>query len=115
VDGDTIVVMLDGQQVRVRLAYVDCPEMRQPGGQEAKDFTAAHCNGQAVRLLIRGHDHYGRTVAEVILPTGENLAHLLLTSGHARVDRRFSSDPALLQKGEQGQVMASKSPVMLTP
>jgi endonuclease YncB( thermonuclease family) len=34
-DGDTISVMRDGQAVKVRLANIDCPEMRQAYGEQA--------------------------------------------------------------------------------
>ncbi len=39
-DGDTIKVLKDGQQVKIRLASIDCPEKGQPYGQKAKQFTA---------------------------------------------------------------------------
>ena len=39
-DGDTIKVLKDGKQAKVRLAAIDCPEKKQPYGQKANQFTA---------------------------------------------------------------------------
>lgn len=39
-DGDTIKILKDGKQVKIRLAAIDCPEKGQPYGQKAKQFTA---------------------------------------------------------------------------
>ena len=39
-DGDTIKVLKDGKQVKIRLAAIDCPEKGQPWSLRAKHFTA---------------------------------------------------------------------------
>ncbi|MCF2220650.1 thermonuclease family protein [Chryseobacterium sp. PS-8] len=48
-DGDTIVVLLDGdQQKTLRLAEVDCPENGQPFGKNAKQFTSNEVFGKFI-------------------------------------------------------------------
>ncbi|MBN1689014.1 MAG: thermonuclease family protein, partial [Candidatus Omnitrophica bacterium] len=42
-DGDTISVMRDRQEVKIRLAEIDCPEGHQPFGGKAKQFTSDRC------------------------------------------------------------------------
>ncbi len=38
-DGDTLKVLTsDKQQVKIRLAEIDCPEKKQPWGQKAKQI-----------------------------------------------------------------------------
>ena len=49
-DGDTITVLVDRQQIKVRLAEIDAPEKRQPFGSRAK---------QAMSELV-----FGKTVVE---------------------------------------------------
>ena len=64
-DGDTIKVLRDGKQVKIRLAAIDCPEKGQPYGQAAKKFTANLVAGKVVKVWPTDTDRYGRTVAFV--------------------------------------------------
>jgi endonuclease YncB( thermonuclease family) len=72
-DGDTIRVMHNGTPERIRLWGIDCPEMKQPFGTRAKQFTGDLAFGQVVTVKVRDIDRYKRTVAEIILPDGRNL------------------------------------------
>ncbi len=74
VDGDTIVVDLDGRSERVRLIGIDTPESVDPGrpvecfGKEASAFTASLLpEGTAVRLVrdVEARDRYDRLLAYV--------------------------------------------------
>lgn len=71
-DGDTIRVLHDNRQERVRLYGIDCPELGQAFGTKAKNFTGDLVFGKDVTLRVRDHDRWGRIVAEVILPDGRN-------------------------------------------
>ena len=53
IDGDTIGVMRDGREVRVRLEGVDAPETRQDFSQRAKQFTSTATFGKTVDVLVR--------------------------------------------------------------
>ena len=72
-DGDTVRVMHNGTPERIRLWGIDCPEMKQPFGTRAKQFTGDLAFGQVVTVKVRDIDRYKRTVAEIILPDGRNL------------------------------------------
>jgi len=50
-DGDTIKVLKDGKQVKIRLASIDCPEKSQPYGRAAKKFTAGLVAGKIVKVV----------------------------------------------------------------
>jgi micrococcal nuclease len=72
-DGDTLKVMLDGKEIKVRLCGVDAPEKEQPLGAESKAFLeklAANAGGR-VGLVETDTDRYGRMVAEVFFVLGE--------------------------------------------
>jgi endonuclease YncB( thermonuclease family) len=45
-DGDTIKVLVDKTEHKVRLEGIDCPESRQPFSKAAKQFTADFCFGR---------------------------------------------------------------------
>lgn len=94
-DGDTIIVLVNRQQVKVRLAGIDCPEKSQDFGSKAKQFTAALVFAQPVTIVSYGCDRYGRTIAEVFGKDGTNLNKGLLQSGLAWWYREYSDDPQL--------------------
>ena len=93
-DGDTIKVLRDGKQVKIRLAAIDCPEKGQPYGQAAKKFTANLVAGKVVKVWPTDTDRYGRTVAFVFVGD-KNLNKELLSAGLAWHYKKYSRDPEL--------------------
>lgn len=96
-DGDTVTVMRAGRGVKIRLAEIDCPEKRQPYGRAAKLFTSELCYGKIVTVKPVTMDRYGRVVAWIILPDGENLNELLVVEGFAWQYRKYSRSKRLAQ------------------
>jgi micrococcal nuclease len=82
-DGDTITVLHDREQVKIRLYGIDAPEKAQPFGNRAKQMTGDLAAGKVVTVKPRDKDRYGRTVAEIILPDGKNLNRELVGAGMA--------------------------------
>jgi endonuclease YncB( thermonuclease family) len=68
-DGDTITVLNERRPETIRLNGIDAPEKGQAFGERAKQFTAHLAFGQIVQVIVRDQDRYGRTVADVRLPT----------------------------------------------
>jgi endonuclease YncB( thermonuclease family) len=64
-DGDTITVLRDKEQVRIRLYGIDCPEGGQAFGKKAKQFTSEMVFGKVVEVDHIDTDRYGRIVALV--------------------------------------------------
>jgi len=64
-DGDTITVLRDKEQVRIRLYGIDCPERYQAFSKKAKQFTSDMVFGKVVEVEPVDVDRYGRTVALV--------------------------------------------------
>lgn len=64
-DGDTITVLQDKKQVRIRLYGIDCPEGGQAFGKKAKQFTSEMVFGKIVEIDYIDTDRYGRIVALV--------------------------------------------------
>ncbi|MFY4731318.1 thermonuclease family protein [Nitrospira sp. BLG_2] len=95
-DGDTIRILKDNKEVRVRLAGIDCPERGQAFYQQAKSFTSEKCFGKEVKLNItQASDRYGRVVADVILPDGTLLCSELVKAGLAWHYTHFSKSKVL--------------------
>ena len=93
-DGDTIKVLKDGKQVKIRLASIDCPEKGQPYSQAARKFTAKLVAEKIVKVWPTDTDRYGRTVAFVFV-ADKNLNKELLSAGLAWHYKRYSRDPEL--------------------
>ncbi len=61
-DGDTLTLLTDGRQIKVRLAEIDTPEKGQPFGNKAKQALAEMVFGKQVKVIVVDVDRYGRTV-----------------------------------------------------
>lgn len=90
IDGDTVECGLI-VPVFVRVRGVNCPELRDPGGPEAKAFTEALLiDGTVCNVDLAGRDKYGRYVAD-FFPDSHgwaeplNLAKALIDHGHGKV------------------------------
>ena len=65
-DGDTLTVLnADKQQVKIRLAEIDAPEIGQPFGSKSKQSLSDLCFGKQAKVNPRVKDQYGHTVAHV--------------------------------------------------
>jgi endonuclease YncB( thermonuclease family) len=100
-DGDTLVVLRDKQQVRIRLHGIDSPERAQPYGTRARQFTGELAHQQDVTVIVRDYDRYGRAVAEIILPDGRNLNHEIVRAGFAWWYRQYARGDETLEQLER--------------
>lgn len=98
VDGDTIIVQLDGQRTRVRLIGIDTPESAHPDADRNSPEGAAV--SARVKALLEGtqvfleydeerSDKYGRTLAYVYLEDGETMVERLLLKEGLAVPMRI--------------------------
>lgn len=83
-DGDTITVMHDGMEEKIRLYGVDCPESHQDFGSSAKQFTSGKVFGKTVDIQPVDTDRYGRTVG-IVKSDGQAINRALIESGMAWV------------------------------
>lgn len=91
-DGDTIRVQpADNKAVSIRVYGVDCPELGQPYGTEARDLTAQLLLGKRVEVIpAQSRKSYQREVAGVVLLDDMMvLQDALVSAGLAWVDNRF--------------------------
>ena len=106
IDGDTYEVRLErsGEQVRVRLAWMDAPEPEQPFGREATEWAKASLLGRRVVLTVQDVDAYGRLVAQLSVEgdghmwdVGATLARM----GLAWLDPRYGEDRVSLSEDQK--------------
>jgi len=94
-DGDTITVLRDKEQVKVRLAEIDAPEKAQPFGNRSKQALSALVFGNQVLVVDQGQDRYKRTIGRVY-QGGFDVSAELVKQGMAWVYRKYSKDKTLL-------------------
>ena len=93
-DGDTLTVLKDNKQYKIRLAEIDTPEKDQPYGNKAKQALSDFVFGKSVRIEVETTDRYGRTVGKVYLGDMDINAELV-RNGYAWVYRRYAKDKIL--------------------
>jgi endonuclease YncB( thermonuclease family) len=94
-DGDTLTVMKESTPLKVHLNGIDAPESSQAFGQRAKQFLSEICYNQTVHILVRDIDRYGRSVADISLPSGSIVNQMLVQAGFAWHYKAYSKDTVL--------------------
>ena len=82
-NGDTIKVLVNNKEVKVRLWGIDCPEKKQAFGTEAKKATSELCFNKVVKVTVTGKDRDKRSIGIVELPNGNILNQELVRQGMA--------------------------------
>lgn len=120
IDGDTIVVKVEGREETIRLLCVDTPETQhprlgvQPFGPEASDFakTVLH-PGKKIEVepgINWGRDKYGRLLAYIYVE-GEMFNEMLLENGLARVAYVYPPNTKYVDRFYEIQDKAKKEAV----
>ena len=82
-DGDTLhVTDSDGLKHKIRLAYIDAPELQQAYGTRSHQNLKRAADGENVNVTVFELDRYGREVAQVRMD-GEDLNLMQIRDGAA--------------------------------
>lgn len=101
-DGDTLTVLRNQTQFRVRLAEIDAPEKAQAFGRQAKQSLSNLCFGKSARVENKGHDRYGRTIGRVWC-AGVDISAEQVQRGMAWVYDRYATDKHLYALQQNAQ------------
>ncbi len=89
-DGDTIHVTIDlGFNVfintKVRIHNCWAPELKEPGGEASRNFLAGWLPPGTILLCeSKRLDRYGRAEADLLTIKGEDVATVMISTGHAK-------------------------------
>jgi len=113
-DGDTLTVLIDRKQIKVRLTEIDAPESKQAFGQRSRQSLGDMCAGQDAVVQAAGRDKYGRVLGRVAC-RGVDANAEQVRRGMAWVFDRYVTDRSLyaLQneaRASQVGLWADKSP-----
>jgi len=95
IDGDTVEALFEKQTLKIRLAYIDCPEKRgrQPFGNSARKAVSELCFGQNITVEWSGEkDRYGRYIAVLWNEKGKNVNKEMVKRGMAWHFKKYSND-----------------------
>lgn len=95
-DGDTLTMVIDDRQEKIRLSEIDTPERKQPFGMRAKQALAEMTFGKTITVETSTRDRYGRVIGHVVVADLDVNAELVRL-GYAWVYRRYSDDPELIR------------------
>jgi micrococcal nuclease len=94
-DGDTITILENRTQHRIRLFGIDAPERHQDFGNRSKQFAADLVFDQQVRVVKQDTDRYGRIVG-IVYVGGLCVNEELLKNGLAWVYRHYCKIPVCM-------------------
>lgn len=82
-DGDTIHVRdPNGRKIKLRLAFIDAPEVEQAGGQDSRRQLTRLLMGQTVKVQVTDVDRYQRQVA-LVWQNGQDINAAQIAAGMA--------------------------------
>ncbi|MEX1187981.1 MAG: thermonuclease family protein [Bacteroidia bacterium] len=91
-DGDTIGIMMQGAEVRIRLLHIDAPEKNQAFGSKAKLVLSDLVFGKIIEVRWKSKDRYGRYLGELFLLNGLNINKEMVKLGYAWHFKKYSKD-----------------------
>ncbi|MDW0116058.1 thermonuclease family protein [Sporosarcina thermotolerans] len=116
IDGDTIKILYNGQEVNVRYLLIDTPETshpqlgKQPFGEEAKERNRQLVNSGELSIEFdvgERYDKYDRLLAYIYVD-GKSVQETLLSEGLARVAYVYPPNTRHLTPYEEAQAVAKK-------
>lgn len=89
IDGDTVLMIAEGQPFKLRLRNIDAPELHQAFGKLARQRLLEWCHG-STQVTIVSKDRYHRDVGDLFCE-GEDAALYLVSQGLAWAGPRLSA------------------------
>jgi len=93
-DGDTVTIIKNKHQTKIRLAEIDTPEKQQPHGKKSKQALSDFIFKKEVEVEVVTIDRYGRTVGKIFLGN-LNINKEMVKAGHAWVYVKYAKDKTL--------------------
>ena len=95
-DGDTLTILMDRKQYKIRLAEIDTPERGQPYASRAQQALSELAFGKVIIADVQDVDRYGRYVARLYVDELD-VSREMVRLGAAWVYRQYLRDKSLLE------------------
>ena len=99
IDGDTIWVKSSNKHIKIRLSYIDAPELKQTHGIRSKNFLTSLLLDKNVQINANKKDRYNRHLGEVYIHNMEESIFVnakMLKSGNAWVYLSYRDNSYLI-------------------
>lgn len=107
-DGDTVTILSNGSQIKVRLAEIDAPEKAQAFGAKSKQSLSDMCFHKEAKIEVTGKDRYSRSIGRIYcftpgVKTAIDANAEQVSRGMAWVFDRYVTDPTLYSLQEDAR------------
>ena len=93
IDGNTLEILTaDNETYKVLLKEIDCPEIEQSFGEEAKKLTEKILLKKKVTVVVNGKDRWGTRLVSITMGNGKDINQELLKKGYAWHNASLSSN-----------------------
>lgn len=103
VDGDTIVMLHNSNNIKIRLAEIDAPEKGQDFGEQSRLYLASLIAGKDVKVVSTGKDRYKRILGVVYTADGKNINEEMVRAGYAWHFKKYSKSEPLRKLEEMAR------------
>lgn len=105
-DGDSVTLLVNRTQHKIRLIDIDAPELGQDFGTKSKQALSKQIHGKTVIVKSKGKDQYGRTLG-TIYAANRNINWWMVEHGWAWQYTKYNTNPklaALLAKAKSSKI-----------
>ena len=99
VDGDTIWVKSENKHIKIRLSYIDAPELKQVYGIRSKNFLSELILDKDVEVSTSKKDRYNRHLGEIYIHNDDESVFVnakMVKSGNAWIYKSFRNNTYLI-------------------
>ena len=99
IDGDTIYIKSEKGRKKVRLRYIDAPEIKQPYGDMARIFLVNELDDKRITVNSDYKDRYGRDIGDIFVYNKNEAIYInakLIKSGNAWVYKTYRKNTYLM-------------------
>lgn len=92
-DGDTFTAVNDDNlQLKIRIYGIDAPEKKQAFGNKSKGYLSSLIFEKRIIIDVQSKDRYGRYIAYVYSPEGNDISLLMLHEGMAWHFKKYDNN-----------------------
>ena len=98
IDGDTIWIKKDNNHIKVRLSYIDAPELKQNFGIRSRNFLSNLVLDKMIEVNTNKKDRYNRHFGEIYIHNTKESIFInakMIKSGNAWVYKTYTNNPYL--------------------
>jgi endonuclease YncB( thermonuclease family) len=98
IDGDTIWIKKDNNHIKVRLSYIDAPELKQNFGIKSRNFLSNLVLDKMIEVNTNKKDRYNRHLGEIYIHNTKESIFVnakMIKSGNAWVYKTYTNNPYL--------------------